>query len=183
MAHLTERLKKEYLPRLLKEFGYNCYQCTKSLNDKQMIFEHLNDKRNDSRYENIAPACQSCNIKKINDLDMKLKAQDLLKQREEAGFKYLENPTAIEEISSERQLNKILFSFTEQFVEERVNTDGKYLLSDAIAEIPYLCQKRFGAGAEPTIRRYLKQITCGLSNLEIVTDEKGKHWICKRILN
>ena len=30
----------------------------------------------------------------INDIDMKLKAQELLRQREEAGLKFQENPTA-----------------------------------------------------------------------------------------
>lgn len=183
MGYLTESLKKKYLPRLLQEFGFICYQCNSILNGVNYVFEHLNDTRLDSRYENTALACQSCNVKKINNFDMKLKAQELLKQREEAGIKYLENHDALEEISSERKLNKLLMSFTKQYLEERVNTDGKIRLKDALDEIVYLCQERFGAGAEPTIRRYLKSLTCGVASFQIVTDESGEDWITRRLLN
>lgn len=181
MTHLTEKLKKDYLPKLIQEFGFICYQCKNT--PQNYIFEHLNDKRLDSRYENIALACQSCNIKKIENYDMKIKAEELLKKREETGFKYLENVSALEEISTERQANKILFKFTEQFIEERINTDGKYNLKDAISEIPYVAQKRFGIGAENTIRRYLKQLTCQSAPCQIVRDDNGNDWICRRILN
>ena len=183
MPPLTLKMKKDYLPRYLQEFGFVCYQCGISLVGIDYIHEHLNDKRFDSRYENIALCCYPCNAKKIKDYDMQIKAQELLKKREEAGFKYVENPTAIEEISSESQKNRLLFPFTERIIEERVNTDNKYKLQDALTEIPYLSQKKFGCGAEPTIRRYIKQITCASAPFEIVTDDKGIVWICRRILN
>lgn len=182
MSHLTDKMKKDFLPKLIQEFGFNCYLCERPLK-QEYIFEHLNDKRLDSRYENIALSHQSCNIKKTSDYDLKLKAQELLKKREEAGFKYQENPSALEEISTERQANKILFQFTEQFIEERINTDGKYNLKDAISEIPYVAQKRFGIGAENTIRRYLKQLTCPSAPNQIIRDDHGKDWICRRFLN
>ncbi len=183
MGHLTEKMKKDDLPRYLQEFGFICYQCEQSLAGRDYLYEHLNDRRLDSRYENIALCCYPCNAKKIRDFDMQMKAQELLKKREEAGFKFVENPTAIEEISSESQKNRLLFPFTERIIEERVNTDNKYKLQDALTEIPYLTQKKFGCGAEPTIRRYIKQITCASAPFQIVTDDKGIDWICRRILN
>ena len=167
MAYLTEKMKKDYLPRYLQEFGFICYQDGESLTGRDYVFEHLDDHRNHSEYVNIALSCYPCNAKKIRDYDMQIKAQELLKKREEAGFKYVENPTAIEEISSESQKNRLLFPFTERIIEERVNTDNKYKKDDALTEIPYLAQKKFGCGAEPTIRRYIKQLTCASAPLEI----------------
>jgi len=181
--HLTDALKRKYLPRLLQEFGYKCIFCNESLDGKAMVFEHLDDQRKHNEYTNIALACQSCNVKKINDYDMKIKAVELKKQREEASIKYLETPDAIEETSSERDVNKMLFPLTEQIISERVNTDGNYPLKDALAEIPYIAQKRYGCGAEPTIRRYIKQHTSKMAVFEIVTDEKGIKLICRRMNN
>jgi len=181
--HLTEALKRKYLPRLLQEFGFKCILCNESLDGKTMVFEHLDDQRKHNEYTNIALACQSCNIKKVNNYDLKFIALDLKKQREEASIRYTETPDAIEETSSERQVNKMLYPLTEQIISERVNTDGNYPLKDALAEIPYIAQKRYGCGAEPTVRRYIKQFTSKLAPFEIITDEKGIKLICKRMNN
>ena len=181
--HLTEALKRKYLPRLLQEFGYKCYLCGESLDGKNWVYDHCDDNRKHNEYTNIGPAHQSCNIKKINDYDMKINAIELKKQREEASIKYVETPDAIEETSSERDVNKMLFPLTEQIISERVNADGYYPLKDALAEIPYIAQKRYGCGAEPTIRRYLKQLTSKLAPFEIVTDEKEIKLICRRMNN
>jgi len=181
--HLTNAIKQKVLPRHLEEFGFNCYQCRESLEKKTWVYDHLDDNRRHNEYSNLAICCQSCNIKKANDFDMKFIALDLKKQREEASIKYVETPDAIEETSSERDVNKMLFPLTEQIISERVNTDGNYPLKDALAEIPYISQKRYGCGAEPTVRRYLKQLTSKLAPFEIVTDEKGIKLICKRMNN
>jgi len=181
--HLTEALKRKYLPRLLQEFGFKCIHCKESLDGKNYVFDHLDDQRSHNEYSNIAPSCQSCNIKKINDYDMKINAIELKKQREEASTIYVETPDAIEETSSERDVNKMLFPLTEQIISERINTDGHYHLKDALAEIPYIAQKRYGCGAEPTIRRYIKQHTSKTAPFEIVTDEKGTKLICRRLNN
>jgi len=173
----------KYLPRNLQEFGFRCIHCEESLEGKNYVFDHLDDNRKHNEYSNIALACQSCNIKKANDFDMKFKALDIKKQREEGSIKYVETPDAIEETSSERQVNKMLFPLTEQIISERVNSDGHYPLKDSLAEIPYIAQKRYGCGAEPTIRRYIRQLTSKVGPFEIVTDEKGLKIICKRMNN
>ncbi len=167
----------------LQEFGYKCYQCEISLEGKNWVYEHLDGNRKHNEYTNIALCCQSCNIKKANDFDMQIKATDLKQKREEASIKYVETPDAIEETSSERDVNKMLFPLTEQIISERINTDGHYPLKDALAEIPYIAQKRYGCGAEPTIRRYIKQHTSAVGPFEIVTDEKGIKLICRRMNN
>jgi len=168
---------------LLQEFGYKCYQCEKSLDGTVWIFEHLDDNRKHNEYTNICPAHQSCNIKKANNFDMKIKATDLKRQREEASLKYVETPDAIEETSSEREVNRILVPLTEQIISERVDTDGTYPLKDALAEIPYIAQKRYGCGAEPTIRRYINGLVSKAGPFEIVTDDKGNKLICRRMNN
>ncbi|MCH7649218.1 MAG: hypothetical protein IIA83_11510 [Thaumarchaeota archaeon] len=183
MPPLTLKMKKDYLPRYLQEFGFVCYQCGISLVGKDYVWEHMDDHRLHSHYENVALCCVSCNTKKIKEYDMKIKAIEFLKKREETGFKYVETPDAVEEISSESQKNRLLYPFTKQIVTEHVDTDNKYKLQDALTEIPYLSQEKFGCGAEPTIRRYIKQLTCHSAPLQIVTDDKGIDWICRRILN
>ena len=182
-SFLTESKKKTWLVRLIHEFGFVCYQDNEPLG-KDYVFEHLNDNRLDSRYENIALAHQSCNIKKINDYDMKLKAQDLLKKREEAGLKYLEDGAAHENNSSEIEINKVLWSFTQQYVSERIAADTNISFDDTLSELTFIAQQRFGHGSEPTFRKYLKSITCKASQLQVVRDDKNKKIICKRnVLN
>ena len=184
-SFLTESKKKAWLPRLINDQGgFVCYQCDDTLKPGHYCFEHLNDHRDQTYYENTGLACNSCNIKKINDYDMKLKAQDLLAKKEEAGLKYLEDETAHENNSSEIEINKALFNFTKQYITEKITLEGKYSLDDAIAELPYLCQERFGHGSEATIRRYLKQLTSKVSEWQVIKDDKNKKWICKReVLN
>jgi len=181
---LTEAKKRLYLPRLIQDQGgFVCYQCDETLIPDHYCFEHLSNRRNDSRYENVALCCNSCNIKKIDNFDMKLKATDLLKKKEEAGLKYLEDKTAHEQHSSEIQINQALYNFTKQYINEYVQTDGKYSFDDAVAELPFLCQERFGHGSEQTIRKYIKQLTCGVAPLQVIKDESNKKWICKRVMN
>ena len=184
MKSLTNSFKNEIFPKLIQEFGFVCVLCEKPIEKgENWDFCHLNDKSRDNRIENIGISHHSCNVRMINDIDMKLKAQELLRQREEAGLKFQENPTTLDEISSERKANKILFPFTKQYLTEQINTDSKILLADALAEICYLTQEKYGIGAEPTIRRYIKQLTCGVAPFQIITDDKGKDWIVRRVLN
>jgi len=183
-SFITTAKKKAWLPRLIEDQGgFICYQCSEILKPGHYCFEHLNDKRNDTRYENTGLACTPCNIKKINDYDMKLEALALLKKKEEAGLKYLEDETAHQQYSSEMASNKVLYSFHDQYLTEHTNTDGKILFSDAIDELPYLCQKRFGCGSEASTRRYIKQLSCKASLLQVIKDESNKKWIVKRVLN
>lgn len=183
MSNLTNAIKQKILPRNLDEFGFNCYQCRESLEGKTWVFDHLDDNRKHNEYSNLAICCQSCNIKKVSDFDMKFNALDLKKQREEASIKYVEISDAIEEISSERQVNKMLFPLTEQIISERVNTDGNYPLSDALAEIPFIAQKRYGFGSETTVRKYIKSLTSKVGPFAIVTDDKGTKLIVRRMTN
>ena len=181
---LTQSLKQKYLPILIqRDSGLNCLYCKEPLTG-DYIFEHLNSKRLDNRIENLALSCQSCNIQKITNCDLELIAADKLKQNEEAGLKYLEDTEAHKQYSSEIEINKLLYAFTEQYVSEQIAIHVNISFDDTLTELTYLAQKRYGHGSEATFRKYLKSITCKVSELQVVKDDKGKKIICKRnVLN
>ena len=179
---LTVSKKKEYLPKLIhRQNGLNCYQCDLSLGS-DYVFEHLNDNRFDNRIENIALCCQSCNVKKIHDLDMQFKAQDLLKTNEERGISLSESKDNLLAKSSEIEINRLLRPFCKQYIAERVETDGKIPASDAILELVYLSQEKFGCGADATMRKYIAELTCGVAPFMIIKEGKEK-FIVKRLGN
>ena len=181
---LTQSLKQKYLPILIKrDHGFICLYGKEQLKD-DYIFEHLSGNRFDNRIENIALSCQTHNIEKINSLEFQLIADEKLQQNEEMGLHYLEDSTAHEENSSEIQINTSLYNFHKKYINEQITLEGRYAFNDAIAELPFLCQDRFGHGSEMSTRRYLKQLTNKLSDLQIIKDDKNKKWICKReVLN
>jgi len=184
-SFLTESKKKKWLPGLIiDQGGFICYQCDDTLKPGHYVYEHLNDRREDSRYENTALACVSCNNKKPHSIDMQLIAQELLKKKEEAGLKYQEDSTAHENNSSEIEINKVLFSFTEQYLSEQIAANVNISFDETLAELTFLAQKRFGHGSEVTFRKYLKSWTCKAADWQVVRDDKNKKIICKRnVLN
>ena len=178
---LTKSQKEKFLPILIKrQDGLNCYQCVSQLDGDNYIFEHLNDNRFDNRIENIGLACQSCNVKKIKNYDMKMKATDLLKSNEERGI--TPEDTIPESKSNEIEINRAVRPFCKQYLNEVVNTDGKIPYNDALPELTYLSQEKFGCGAEGTIRKYLSELTCKVSSLMIIKEGKER-FIVKRIGN
>jgi len=175
---LTQSLKQKYLPMLIhRDHGFNCLFCKEPLTG-DYVYDHLNSKRLENGMENLALACQSCNIKKIDSAEYQLIAAEKLKQNEEAGLKYLEDDEAHNNNSSEIEINKALYSFTEQYLSERIAAEVNISFDETLTELTYLAQKRFGHGSEATFRKYLKSLTCKVSQLQV------KKIICKRgVLN
>ena len=180
----THSLKQKDLPIIIhRDNGFNCLYCKEPLTG-DYVWEHLNSNRQDNRIENLALACQSCNIKKITNYDLGLVAAEKLKQNEDAGLKYLEDHGAFENNSSEININQTMRPFVKRWISERIVTDGKVELSEAINCLVYLCQENYSHGAEPTIRRYVKEMTCSVAEWQVVKDDKNKKIICKRnVLN
>jgi len=177
---LTQSTKEKYLLTIIqRDGGFNCFYCKEALTT-EYIFEHLNSNRNDNKIENIVLAHQSCNIKKINCLEYQLISENKIQENEEAGLKYLEDGTAHENNSSEIEINKALYSFTNQYLSERIAAETNISYDDTLTELTYLAQERFGHGSEPTFRKYLKSLTCKVSQLQVVRDDKKKKIICKR---
>jgi len=134
----TQAMKQKELPILIqRDNGFSCFYCKKPLT-RDYVFEHLNSNRQDNRIENKVLACQSCNIKKINNIDFQLMAAEKLKQNEEAGLKYLEVETAHENNSSEIEINKALYSFTEQYLSEQIAANVNISFGDTLSELTFL---------------------------------------------
>ena len=119
-------------------------------------------------------------IKKINDIDMKLKATELLKKNEERGI--TPEDTIPESKSNEIEINRTVRPFCKQYLNEVVNTDGKIPYNDALPELTYLSQEKFGCGAEGTIRKYLSELTCKVAPFMIIKEGKER-FIVKRTEN
>jgi len=179
---LTTSLKQKYLPALIQRDGFKCHYCQTAL-ESSYVYDHLDDNRFHNQIENIVLSCQSCNIKKSTHFDLKIIAQQKLRANEEMAVKFAEDRTAGENLPSEIEINKTLYSFTKQYITERVNTDGSLPYTDALNEIVYLCQEKFGHGSEQTVRRYINQLTCGVADYQVIRDQENKKQIVKRKLN
>jgi len=182
---LTQTIKNKFLHQLIERDDYVCYLCEQPLGKMDYVYEHLDDNRHHNNIENIALAHQSCNVKKIKDFDMQIKAQEKLKQNEEMCLseRKLEDKTGNERYSSEISINTENYSFTEQYISEHVGTDGSMLYSDALNSITFLCKKRTGHGSDQAVRRYLNQLTCKESPFMISKNDEGKRVIIKRLEN
>jgi len=179
---LTTSLKQKFLPALIQRDGFKCHYCETAL-ESSYVYDHLDDNRFHNQIENIVLSCQSCNIKKASNFDLKLIAQEKRKRNEEMAIKFVEDKTAGENLPSEIEINKTLYSFAKQYLSERVNTDGSLPYTDALNEIVYLCQEKFGHGSEQTVRRYINQLTCGVADYQVIRDQENKKQIVKRKLN
>jgi len=167
---------------LIKRDGFFCFYCKIRLMD-EYDYEHLDGNRLYSPIENIVLSHHACNIEKITNGEYQLMADEKLLQNEQMSLHYLEDDSAHEQNSSEVQINNLNYNFTEKYISERKTSDGRALMEDMLAEIPYLTQKQFHHGSEQSVRRYIKQLTCKASDWEVIKDEKGKKWIVDRKLN
>jgi len=139
---LTKSLKEKDLPILIqRDNGFQCFYDKEPLTS-DYVFDHLNSKRQDNRIENLVLACQSCNIKKINNTDYQIMAAEKLRQNEEAGLKYSEDDTAHENNSSEIEINKALYSFSKQYLSERIAAETNISYDDTLTELSFLAQER-----------------------------------------
>ena len=179
---MTRPFKLKQLPICIRrQNGLNCYQCELSITDGNYVFEHLDDDYNNTVSTNVAIAHQSCNIKKSNSYDMKLKALELKKRYERMALDPEDGENLSKISSSEIDINRKCYGYTKQWLTEIVGVDGKVELNDAVFSIIYDCQEKFGAGAESTIRKYVNTLTLARSSqLMQSKDNDGKRWITKR---
>lgn len=183
---LTSKMKLEYLPLLLhRDGGFRCYYCKKELQINEYIYEHLNNKRNDNRVENLVLSCQSCNIKKIDDFDMRVTANEKLKENEEKNFvrEKISDENSSNPITTEIDINTSNYDITGQYLYEVINTDGLILYSVALHSCVYLCKKKTGHGSQQAVRNYLATLTSDVAPYKIERNEDKKKVIVKRTEN
>ena len=87
IKYLSATKKLEYLPLLYNKQKGKCLYCKnhfERLNDA--VFDHLNNNRQDNRYENLCLVHQACNIKKATYLDYQIIANEQRKINERSSF-------------------------------------------------------------------------------------------------
>ncbi len=183
---LSHKKKLEYLPLLIeRDCGFSCHYCKRDLRVNDYIYEHLNNNRNDNRVENLVLSCQSCNIKKINDFDMRIIADEKLKENEDKNFvrEKISDENSSNPITTEIDINTSNFDITEQYLYEIINTDGHILYSAALNSCVFLCKKKTGHGSQQAIRNYLATLTSEVAPYKIERNENKKKVIVKRTEN
>lgn len=184
--YLSIALKIRYLPQLVKlDGGFKCFYCQKLLELNHFIYEHLNDNRLDNRIENIVLACQSCNNRKTNDLDMKALAMQKLEENENRSSnckreKNYENENFTDEMPTEMKVGKKNLKITRQHINKQITTDGFISESDAIYSSAYRCIDETGHGSVQCSRNYVKILTSSAGPFKIVRDENNRKIIVKR---
>jgi len=82
--------------------------------------------------------------------------------------------------SSEIMINRFFYNFTKQYIKERIDLSGSLPYTDALNEIVYLAQEKFGHGSEQTVRRYINQLTCRVADYQVIRDQENKKQIIRR---
>lgn len=184
IKQLSASKKIDYLPILFKKQGGKCLYCKEPFEQLgDSIFEHLNNNRSDNRMENLALAHHGCNIKKITNFDYQIIANEQLKKNEDQVLSEREKiedltPT---DISTEININVNNSSITEQFLIERISTDGSILFSEALDSIVFVCKTKTGHGSQQSIRNYIRAFVSPMGPFMISKDENGKKIIIQRM--
>jgi len=176
---LTTSKKLRFFPLLIERDGFRCFYCKKNFKNKDYIYEHLNDNRNDNRIENIVLAHQNCNIEKIENWDYKLFASEKLKENEDGLFLGEKSAGCEGGISTEITISHQCYSVTYERLAEIINAYGKYEFKEALYDCIFLCREKTGNGSEQAIRRHILALTSSVANFEIIKKDKKK-WIVKR---
>jgi len=160
--------------------GDICLYCENPIGSK-CILDHLNDNRSDNRLENFVNAHQSCNVAKSSNFDYQIIAMDKLQQNEKGLFipKEEDNPEA----STEIKISQNNYEITEQYISEKVITDGEIAWHDALYGSVYQCKKKTDYGSVQCVRNYLFSLTCPEAPFMRTKNEFGKSVIQRRVGN
>jgi hypothetical protein len=175
----------ELIPYLIqRDGGFVCYYCKKPLQPDSYVYEHLNSRRTDNRKENIALACQSCNIKKINDFDLQIMAKEKLHENEIKNFVVEKiDDQNTNNVSTEIDINCSNYDITKRYLEEIINTDQQIMYSDALNSAAFLCKEKTGHGSQQAVRNYIDLLTSSVGPLMIIKNENKKKIIVRRAGN
>jgi len=144
--------------------------------------EHLNGNMHDNREDNLALAHQSCNIKKIDDGDFQEKAYLKLEENQSEMF-VGENFFKDDEkknVSTEIEINNKCYDITEEYLTDKIISDGWIAYKGVIATIVFLSHQKCGHGSQQSIRSHIQTLTSEFAPFEIVKDEQGQKIIKKR---
>ena len=142
----------------------------------------MNDNRNDNRLENFVRGHQTCNVAKKFNIDYKLMAEDKLRENEQSPFIPIEDNSS-EEASTEIKISKTNFEIQEQYLSEKILTDGSITWHDALYGATYKCKKLTGHGSVQCTRNNLYTLTAPEAPFMKTKDENKKPIIVKRNQN
>lgn len=131
----------------------------------------------------IVLLCQSCNVKKTNDCDMLLIAEDKLEKNEKMNFVREKKTEESQAKTTEIDINQTNYAITRKYLEETIATDGYVLFSNALNSCTYLCKDKTGHGSQQTIRNYIAVLTSDVAPFMIIKNDEKKKIIVKRDKN
>jgi len=179
---LSSKRRLEDLQKLIDhDGGFFCFYCKKELSLEYFVLDHLNDNPNDNRIENKVISCQSCNVKKAYDYELRERAIQKLRENDAITLQSnrLEDHTGAEH-ETEIGINEKNYPIVEKYISERIAADGFIEYSKALNSCAYTCKKKTGHGAQQTIRNYIDMLTSDEGPFMVVRDENGKKIIVKR---
>lgn len=164
-----------------RDKGFNCFYCKQQLSMNKLAFDHLNNNRKDNRMENLVLCHQSCNIKKISNLDYQVMAAQKLKENEE-DFSVSEKNAGKNDFdnNSEIGINVGTYEIVETYLEQEIQNGGHIKFNDALYSIVYICKKRTGHGSEPAVRRHLNTLTATVAPFELTKNNAKEKIIVRR---
>ena len=193
IKHLTQELKEEWLPELIKrEGGFICWICKISLSQENCYFDILNNNKNDIRYENTSLACKICYDKKQdpNNIEERIMGLDKLYENERKLYvreKKLEKNEKLHDhkiiIPKEISINQKNYMITKDFLREKTENNGSIEFKVALNELTIRCKSQTDHGSQPAIRRYLEALTSDSGDYEVVRDINKKKFIVRRLKN
>ncbi len=178
---LSYKQKIVFLPILIqRDGGFICLYCKVLLKIQNFIFEHLNDDDTENRIWNLALSCQSCNVKKRFDPELRRIASEKLKENlSKTGIEFSRLEDTSNQASTEIEINQSNFEIVEQYLTEMITANGYVEFKKALDSCTYLCKRKTAHGAQPTIRNYFDALTSEVGPF-MVTKDENKHKIIVR---
>jgi len=184
VKHLSQKKKLEILPYLIeRDGGFLCFYCKKQLSIETLIYEHLNSKPQDNRIENIVFSCQSCNVKKGNDFDLRILAEEKLRENESKHFvqkNQFHEVQNTQEASTEIAINQSNFEITKQYLHEKLAVEDSLEYTKTINNCACICKEKTDHGAQQSVRNYIDILTCEEGPFMISKNDEKKKIIVKR---
>lgn len=174
MSRLSYSNKRKWNPLIVKQTGNHCFFCKcPNTIDTPLEYGHLNGNRDDSRPENLAYMCKSCNNKMKFNAEMGFLANDQLIENEKAVL-VCESTDATEE-SNQQETSRINKQLTYTFLMEHTMNGDDVLLSDCVNAITNLCYDNNKTGSQAAVRRYIDQFSNPYNGKFVIfTDHEGK---------
>ena len=181
-GRLSAQRRLEALQKLIhRDAGFFCFYCKKELSLESYVLDHLNCNPNDNRIENQVITCQSCNIKKAFDSELRERAIQKLRENESRTQQNnrIEDQTSAEH-DTEISINEKNFPIVEKYISETITADGFIEYSKALNSCAYVCRKKTSHGAQQTIRNYIDMLTSDEGPFMVIRNENGKKIIVRR---